>query len=355
MTSEPKMTMEDVAMAAGVSIGTVDRVIHNREDVSEKTRAKVLKVIDEIGYKPNIYASILSQKKQYTIIVIIPYFQKGEFWELVYSGITKAMGEALSMNIHVKVFYYNQFEYTSFRATCRNALEAQPNGVLMAPIYKEEASAFMTHCASLSIPVAFIDTKITDSDYLVYFGPPLYESGYLAADLLVGPDKGVKEVVCFNIDRGELPPNDSISLRHQGFEAYLREYNPDCTIHDVWISPFDFLYNVNLMDAFFAEHPAVDHLVTFSSRAHQISDWMDIRAVRTKKLLGFDMLERNMNALRKGRITTLIADRTDLESYRTLKALIDHLVLKQKPANRDNYSSIDILNRYNVDFYLVRD
>ena len=47
------VTINDVAKAAGVSKGTVDRVIHNRGEVSEKSRKKVLKVIEELGYKPN--------------------------------------------------------------------------------------------------------------------------------------------------------------------------------------------------------------------------------------------------------------------------------------------------------------
>ena len=72
--SDKTATMEQVAQAAGVSIGTVDRVLHNREGVSEKTREKVFKVINEIGYKPNIYASILSRRKEFTIVAIIPYF-----------------------------------------------------------------------------------------------------------------------------------------------------------------------------------------------------------------------------------------------------------------------------------------
>ena len=48
--SDKTATMEQVARAAGVSIGTVDRVLHNREGVSEKTRKKVFDVINEIGY-----------------------------------------------------------------------------------------------------------------------------------------------------------------------------------------------------------------------------------------------------------------------------------------------------------------
>ena len=92
--SNNSATMEQVAKLAGVSIGTVDRVVHNRSGVSEKTKRKVYEVIEQIGYKTNIYASILSRRKSYRIIAVIPYFQIGSYWELVYKVISKATKEA---------------------------------------------------------------------------------------------------------------------------------------------------------------------------------------------------------------------------------------------------------------------
>lgn len=353
--SDKTATMEQVARAAGVSIGTVDRVLHNREGVSEKTRKKVFDVINEIGYKPNIYASILSRRKDFSIVAIIPYFQTGEYWELVYNGITRAVKQSQGLNIDLKIFYYNQFELESFRGACRNTIDARPDALFIAPIYKEETIRLVHHLTSLSIPVAYIDTKPGNIDYLAYFGMPLFESGYLAADLLVGNDPGVREVVSFNIDRGEAPPNDSTLNRHRGFLAYLNDNNPGCTLTDCSMSPFDFLYNMRLFDAFFEEHPDVRHIITFNSRAHLISDWMEIRGIRDKKLLGFDMLQANMRALKNGTISVLVAERTDKEAFKAVKSLIDFLVLRQRPPRRDNYSSIDILTRYNVDFYLTEE
>ena len=171
--SDKTATMEQVAQAAGVSIGTVDRVLHNREGVSEKTREKVFKVINEIGYKPNIYASILSRRKEFTIVAIIPYFQTGEYWELVYNGITRAVKQSQGLNIDLKIFYYNQFELESFRGACRNTIGVQPDALFIAPIYKEETIRLVHQLTSLSIPVAYIDTKPENTDYLAYFGMPL--------------------------------------------------------------------------------------------------------------------------------------------------------------------------------------
>ncbi|MDE6147412.1 MAG: LacI family DNA-binding transcriptional regulator, partial [Bacteroidales bacterium] len=50
------VTINDVALAAGVSKGTVDRVLHDRGEVSRKSRDKVLRAIEELGFSPNIYA-----------------------------------------------------------------------------------------------------------------------------------------------------------------------------------------------------------------------------------------------------------------------------------------------------------
>ncbi|WP_126994133.1 LacI family DNA-binding transcriptional regulator [Thermosipho globiformans] len=57
-------TIEDVAKKAGVSIATVSRVINNVSNVSERTRIKVWKAIEELNYKPKIFASALARHKE---------------------------------------------------------------------------------------------------------------------------------------------------------------------------------------------------------------------------------------------------------------------------------------------------
>ena len=67
-------TIKDIARMAGVSAGTVDRVLHNRGDVSSKSKAKVQKVLDEIHYQPNVFAIGLAAKKKYSFVCLIPYY-----------------------------------------------------------------------------------------------------------------------------------------------------------------------------------------------------------------------------------------------------------------------------------------
>ena len=69
---EEKVTIFDVARRAGVSKGTVDRVLHNRGEVSEKTVRKVRKAIEETGYEPNLYASLLATRTPFVIACLLP-------------------------------------------------------------------------------------------------------------------------------------------------------------------------------------------------------------------------------------------------------------------------------------------
>jgi transcriptional regulator with XRE-family HTH domain len=56
MMTYKKITIKDVALAAGVSTQTISRVLNNRPDVSSDTRDRILHVITELNYSPSLLA-----------------------------------------------------------------------------------------------------------------------------------------------------------------------------------------------------------------------------------------------------------------------------------------------------------
>lgn len=72
MNKTSNITVKDVAERAGVSPSTVSRVISNHPKISEKTKTKVLKIMEELGYYPNAIAKSLASNKTGTIGVILP-------------------------------------------------------------------------------------------------------------------------------------------------------------------------------------------------------------------------------------------------------------------------------------------
>jgi LacI family transcriptional regulator len=69
---EMKPTIYDIAREAGVSATTVSKVINNKGRISEKTREKIMNIIEDLRYQPNLLASAMKGKSTYTIALLIP-------------------------------------------------------------------------------------------------------------------------------------------------------------------------------------------------------------------------------------------------------------------------------------------
>ena len=347
------ITIRQVAEKANVSIGTVDRILHNRGRVSEVTREKVLNIVKELGYKPNIHASLLSARKSIKIIVIIPYFQSGEFWSLIYDGILKAHAEHSSQNLSIDTLYYNQFCEESFENACKQCMALSPNGIIMSPIHKELSSIFVEEMNKRNIPTIFLDTRLEDGcNYLAYYGIDLFDSAYLAADLMFSQKGKIHKVANINVESENGFVSEAFFKREQGFEQYIKDNNINCKIVNCTISTSDFLRNIKTLDKFFDDNPDIHHAITMTSRIHILSDWKDIRGKKDITVFGYDMTPANLKALKKGTVNILIARRIDIESYQATKALINYLVLGIKPLKKDNMFPIDILTKYNAKYYI---
>ena len=78
--------IKDIAERAGVSVGTVDRVLHNRPNVSKAALEKVNKALAEMDYKPNMYASALAYNKKYTFYCVLPKHEQEAYWDEIEEG-----------------------------------------------------------------------------------------------------------------------------------------------------------------------------------------------------------------------------------------------------------------------------
>ena len=86
---------------AGVSVGTVDRVIHNRGRVSEENRKKVQAILEMVHYQPNLMACLLAaSKKQYHILAQLLLLCKGSIGSY-FEGNTEAAAKMESYNITI--------------------------------------------------------------------------------------------------------------------------------------------------------------------------------------------------------------------------------------------------------------
>lgn len=347
-----KVTINDVAKAAGVSKGTVDRVLHNRGEVSAKSKETVLKVIEELGFKPNIYASLLASQKNVKIQCVIPEFFTGEFWSLTDKGIQDAAELVSRYGVIVEPVKYDQYDIESFKAVCEKVLADPPAGVVIAPMFGDETLKFVQELSERNVPYVYIDSKLEEEGYFAYFGMPMYQSGYLCADILTDGRNVPDTVFIVRIARDKKGLSDPTVMRRKGFKDYMAACHPSVEIVNVFIDPKDRDAMDVTLDEVFAGYGGEKYIVMFNSRVHLVADYIRRRGLKDCRVVGFDVLEKNLTSLRDGSVQLLIAQHTDSQTVTAVNALVDYILLGNPVAKKDNYTQMDILNRYNCDYYL---
>ncbi|MBR2128820.1 MAG: LacI family DNA-binding transcriptional regulator [Bacteroidales bacterium] len=346
-----RVTINDVAKMAGVSKGTVDRVLHDRGEVSPKSREKVLKVIEELGYKPNFYASILASQKKHRIVCVIPEYVSGDFWSLTARGVEESAETSSRFGVTVEVVTYDQYDVESFRHVCNRVLADLPSGVVVAPMFRVETLNFVKKLDASGVPYVYIDSKLEDDSYFAYFGMPMFQSGYLCADIMAD-GRSLEKILVVRIERDKMGYSDPTVARRTGFMEYMAAHCPDTQIVNVFIDPKSPEDIRRKLDEAFAGASGNIGVVMFNSRIHIVAEYIRERRFQGVRVVGFDALEKNLDAIRSGHVHVLIAQHSDRQAAAAVNALVDNLIHGEPVHKKDNYTQMDILNRFNCDYYM---
>src|SRR5688572_18388399 len=176
--------IKDIARLAGVSKGTVDRVLHKRGRVSPESYQKVMKVLEEIDYKPNLIARSLSSSRNYRIIALLPNPTNDAYWAETKEGIRQAESEWAHYNINIEILVFDQYSKESFKEKAQEAFFQKPDGIITAPIFYDEALIFFRLLKADGIPYVFFNTNIPEVNPLTFIGQDLFHSGKVGAELM---------------------------------------------------------------------------------------------------------------------------------------------------------------------------
>lgn len=343
-------TIFDVARLAGVSRGTVDRVIYGRGRVSQETKEKVRKAIAELGYSANPSASSLATRREYRFACLIPRFNRGDYWEEIHKGFVEGAESLQLGTIVLDIHLYDQTDVESFIRASQEIVENRPAGVVMNAVFKEAVEGFARDLDSLGIPYAFIDNKIDDLNYTLYYGVDPYKSGALGAFLLT-TRCDVREIALIRLVRDSGHKADPNAPRRHGFTDYIEENFPECQIHTVFIQPDKPQENLAVLEDFFGAHPDIKHVAMTNSRVYLIDEYLALHPDPERIVVGFDDLERNLESLRKGRIEYLVTRHIPQQSFKVMTSFAECVIKGTAPSRRNNYVHMDILHRRNLDDY----
>ena len=113
----------------------------------------------------------------------------------------------------------------------------------------------------------------------------------------------------------------------------------------------DHIRNPEIIKDFFKQHPHIREAITFNSKVYLITEYLEKMNISGIKFIGYDLLQKNVKALKSGKVNYLLAQRPEIQSYRGMKALCEYKIFKNE-IKRKNFMPIDILTSENIDFYL---
>ena len=346
-----KIRIKDIAERAGVSVGTVDRVLHNRHNVSKPAIEKVEEALKEMNYQPNVYASALAYNKSYVFNMLLPQHESEAYWEEIEQGVKKAIDVRRDFHIDVKLLYYERFNNASFIEKYKECLSSNPNGVIIVPAEIEVTREFTDKLHELQIPFIMLDSYMPDLKPLSFFGQDSFCSGYFAAKMLMLIASNQKEIMLFKqIKDGRVTSKQQVN-REVGFRHYMHDHFPNIKITEFCIpfkgtrSEYD-----SMIKEFFEKHPDVHHCITLNSKAHIIGEYLLRNNIRDIQIMGYDMVAKNAECLRQDSISFLIAQHGYQQGYSCVDTLFKAIVLRKK-VQPVNYMPIELLTKENVDFY----
>ena len=144
------MTLEEVARRARVSTATVSRVLNNRREVKASTRARVLKVVEALQYRPNLHARSLAGAASRSLGVVVsnlenPFFL--DIYKTVENGAHAAGYEVIMAN--------TDYRPERLVASIRSMLGRRLAG--LAVIVSEMDAALIEELSTQPVPVVFYD------------------------------------------------------------------------------------------------------------------------------------------------------------------------------------------------------
>ncbi|MFW5496405.1 LacI family DNA-binding transcriptional regulator [Prevotella sp. SGI.167] len=346
-----KIRIKDIAERAGVSVGTVDRVLHERPNVSKTAREKVEKALKEMNYQPNMYASALAYNKSYTFYLLIPKHESEAYWEEIEEGAKKCEEVRRDFHIDVEIRFYERSNEDSFRDMSKEILEAQPEGVIVVPSSLAVTRELTVQLHHKSIPFILLDSYMPDLRPLSFFGQDSFCSGFFSAKVLMMIASGEKEIMLMRQTKDGKVVSKQQDNREVGFRHYMHDHFPQVEIK-VLDLPLNGTRNeyVKMLERYFAEHPDTHHCITMTSKAHIVGDFLLKTNRRDVQIMGYDMVEKNAHCLREGSISFLIAQHAYMQGYYCVDTLFRAIVLKKK-VTTVNYMPIELLMKENVDFY----
>lgn len=336
-------TIKEIAALAGVSRGTVDRVLNHRGSVNPATAEKIEKIARELDYRPNVAGLVLAAQKKRLKLGVILFSPENPFYVDVLKGVNEKAEELAGYNCTVLVKQI-AFDVESQLRAIDELVAEEVNGITLAPYNDERIRRSINALFDRGIPVVTLNTDIENSKRIAYVGSHYRKSGSTAAGLLQLMTHGEVNVGILTGSSGILCHTERIA----GFIETLRPHSDRIRITDIVEVHDDEIESYEKTAALLTEHPEINALYFAAGGVYGGCRSAAALGLQGRlRIVAYDMVPTTRELLQNGAIAAVICQQPKVQGSKPLALLFTYLTTGQLPEKEHNYVAVDIRIREN--------
>lgn len=325
------VTSKEIAALAGVSRGTVDRVLNHRGAVKPETEQRVREIARELNYQPNKAGMALAaQKKKISIgILLLGANSKNLFWEDVMDGVTYQQRNlsGYGCRILVKQSSFNDQEQIDI---IDEFVKDGINGLIIAPCNTPKIARKIDELFEMGIPTATTNTDIQNSKRIFYVGSNYYESGRVAG--------GFMGLITGGSAKAGIVTGSSMVFCHTerigGFINTISKRYPQIELLEIVENHDDELKSYHVTCQLLEKYPDMNALCfTAAGVRAGCQAVLDLKREKEMKIICFDVNNPVKELIRQGVISATICQQPFQQGSKPIKLLFNYLTTGIAPEN----------------------
>jgi LacI family transcriptional regulator len=341
--------IRDIAEALGISMGTVDRALHDRQGVNPLTKARVLRMAKTMGYQPNPAARFLASKRRLRISVNLPA-QIASFWDTVREGIEEEARTFAAFGIDIELRTFPRMG-TGEQAAFEEALESKVNGIIVATGRPQDLRHSILKASRAHIPVVSVVTDAPGTARLAVVSIDSPASGALAGELMsrILQGKGKLAVIT-----GDLAIADHAE-KYNSFRGSVNDSFPSVQVLEAVQNHEDEAEAYETCRALLREHPDLSGLYISTANSSPVLQALqhDGRLNDHLTIITTDLFPALIPHIESGKVIATLYQRPKSQGQLALRMLHEFLVGGRCPSHQVRLAP-HVIMKSNLSFFLER-
>ena len=338
------VTIKDIAKAANVSRGTVDRALNDRGGVNPDVAARIKSIAADMGYKPNTIAKALATRSNPVRLGVILNSIGNPFWDKVIDGINSAYDNLSDFGISMEIRKMRGYDQERQLHELEHLKEKGIDGLVITPISTPKVRDALNELIRSGVQVVCCNLDIDDVAYQAYVGCDYFCSGQTAGAIIGMTTHGESNLGIITSSHGLY----FHEMRVKGCTSVLENY-PNIHITDYAEAEDDEEVSYNEVKKMLLKNEKIDTLYFVTGgTTGGLRAIHDLHMENRLRVFTFDQIPAVIENLKSGLVIATIDQQPFVQGATSVRMLFEAIMTKQIPTRRQVFTELNIKNRYNI-------